>query len=79
MNCPNCGAPIKGKTCEYCGTHHAKKSEKARIEIKREYTDIVSWDGMEVFRVYHEPEVKVAAELWNRGLLTPGELRRWDE
>lgn len=61
MNCPNCGAPIKGKTCEYCGTHHAEKSEKVQIEIKREYTDIV----------------KVAAELWNRGLLTPGELRRW--
>ena len=19
-NCPNCGAPIKGPTCEYCGT-----------------------------------------------------------
>lgn len=20
MNCPNCGAPLKGGTCEYCGT-----------------------------------------------------------
>lgn len=19
-NCPNCGAPVNGKTCEYCGT-----------------------------------------------------------
>lgn len=21
-NCPNCGAPIVGLVCEYCGTHH---------------------------------------------------------
>lgn len=59
MNCPNCGAPIKGKSCEYCGTIHAKEAEQVRIEVERDYTDIISWDDMEVFRVYHEPEVKV--------------------
>lgn len=21
-NCPNCGAPITGPVCEYCGTRH---------------------------------------------------------
>lgn len=21
-NCPNCGAPITGSVCEYCGTRH---------------------------------------------------------
>lgn len=21
-NCPNCGAPIAGSVCEYCGTRH---------------------------------------------------------
>ena len=21
LNCPNCGAPIDGDKCEYCGTH----------------------------------------------------------
>ncbi len=27
-NCPNCGAPLKGCGCEYCGTqaHRAKQS-----------------------------------------------------
>lgn len=61
-SCPNCGAPIKGKECEYCGTHHAKKSEQVRIEVEREYTDIISWNGMEVYRVYHDPKVKVVSE-----------------
>lgn len=23
-NCPNCGAPITSKVCEYCGTHFSK-------------------------------------------------------
>ena len=57
MNCPNCGAPITGSACEYCGTAHAKKAEQVRIEVERDYTDIISWNGMEVFRVYHEPKV----------------------
>lgn len=33
MNCPNCGAPIRGAVCEYCGTSFelktSKKSKKA--------------------------------------------------
>ena len=62
MNCPNCGAPITGKTCEYCGTRHAQEAEQVRIEVKYEYTDITSWNGLEVFRVYHEPNVKVVGE-----------------
>lgn len=24
MNCPNCGAPMKGSRCEYCGTEIAQ-------------------------------------------------------
>lgn len=25
LNCPNCGAPISGSACEYCGTVFRKK------------------------------------------------------
>ena len=36
-NCPNCGAPIKGHTCEYCGTtfgiDKAKGSDVLGINI----------------------------------------------
>ncbi len=40
LNCPNCGAPIKGSTCEYCGTVFSEKcdddlsdlNEKIRLE-----------------------------------------------
>lgn len=42
MNCPNCGAPVKGKTCEYCGTEHAS------IEDDIEHVEIFSWDGTKV-------------------------------
>lgn len=26
-NCPNCGAPIKGGRCEYCGTKFVQELE----------------------------------------------------
>ena len=25
LNCPNCGAPITGSKCEYCGTYFEQK------------------------------------------------------
>ena len=28
MNCPNCGAPIRGDVCEYCGTISPLYDEK---------------------------------------------------
>lgn len=30
INCPNCGAPIKGNVCEYCGTISPLFEEKKR-------------------------------------------------
>lgn len=27
MSCPNCGAPIRGPVCEYCGTVFDRSSE----------------------------------------------------
>ena len=54
-NCPNCGAPITGDRCEYCGTVFRKeKQESKRIEdddladalrsaIKRKYAIIDIW------------------------------------
>ena len=36
MNCPNCGAVVKGDTCEYCGTvfHTPKEELNVTIEMK---------------------------------------------
>lgn len=31
MNCKNCGAPLRGHVCEYCGTEYAV-SQKADVE-----------------------------------------------
>ena len=30
MNCPNCGAPVSGDVCEYCGTIFAEHNKKLK-------------------------------------------------
>lgn len=36
-NCPNCGAPLKGGKCEYCGTiTNDVDSEIARLELEKQ-------------------------------------------
>jgi uncharacterized Zn finger protein (UPF0148 family) len=36
-NCPNCGAPLKGGKCEYCGTtNNDVDSEIARLELEKQ-------------------------------------------
>lgn len=36
-NCPNCGAPLKGGKCEYCGTiTNDVASEIARLELEKQ-------------------------------------------
>jgi len=42
MNCPNCGAVVKGKTCEYCGTSFSDPNE---VNIEMLYAD------SEIFKV----------------------------
>jgi hypothetical protein len=34
-NCPNCGAPLKGPTCDYCGTKSGKSREKELVYMYR--------------------------------------------
>lgn len=34
LNCPNCGAPIAGLTCDYCGTEFGEEQEY--LDAKRE-------------------------------------------
>ena len=53
-NCPNCGAPVIGRVCEYCGTRHAQENEHIRIDAKAEYTDVFSWDGSVHYRFLTE-------------------------
>lgn len=33
VNCPNCGAPLTGCRCEYCGTVDASAEKRMRVEI----------------------------------------------
>lgn len=43
-NCPNCGAPIKGSTCEYCGTTFSVDTEalQSAKKIEELYSDAIS-------------------------------------
>ena len=37
MNCPNCGAPVNGNVCEYCGTvHNIYPKQDINIDIRLE-------------------------------------------
>lgn len=41
-NCPNCGAPLVGGRCEYCGTLSPESEEKIQ-EHRRQMDELVSW------------------------------------
>lgn len=40
VNCPNCGAPLVGGRCEYCGTLSHDAEEKIQ-ELRRQMDEIV--------------------------------------
>lgn len=41
MNCPNCGAVVKGSVCEYCGTTFENKEINVHIEMKGDTEELV--------------------------------------
>lgn len=41
MNCPNCGAVVKGSECEYCGTTFENKKLNVNIEMKGDTEELV--------------------------------------
>lgn len=34
LNCPNCGAPITGEICEYCGSRVLPKADADVLTVK---------------------------------------------
>lgn len=45
-NCPNCGAPLKNGTCEYCGTQEEKSKAGARMVITSDRIEITYGEVM---------------------------------
>lgn len=41
-NCVNCGAPLHGNICEYCGTEYNLKLEN-EDSVKDIYEDVDAW------------------------------------
>lgn len=44
-NCPNCGAPITGDTCPYCGTEFARPEEALKLALGRRVSVSFEADG----------------------------------
>lgn len=64
-NCHNCGAPITGSTCEYCGT-------RFNIRVVEE-EPVVEPIGTVTFGI---SMAEFSAALAAYGLITPNEARR---
>ena len=60
-NCPNCGAPIRGDECQYCGTAFTRKHE---MPIYEKYTDI------------YDPYGNYITTLLHSNILSPNEARQ---
>ena len=79
-NCPNCGAPITGDKCEYCGTSF----RYAATEAVTLYADDKAIATLEVEEPAHfGVSTAEAAEAFNRlakligtGAISPNDVRR---
>lgn len=65
LNCPNCGAPITGDKCEYCGTVF-------RFQEKKNDDVILYADGVEFARSeakeITEKKIRIASKLLEMGI-----------
>ena len=53
-NCPNCGAPITGRTCEYCGTRFSKEEPTIACDC--------SGFGMSLRQFYMEQDIMMTID-----------------
>lgn len=85
-NCINCGAPLRGHVCEYCGTEyeHEQPSRpqtvlQANGEIRELYSAYTAAGGngciADLVRKLNAEEFKVAQDLLMRGIITANEAR----
>lgn len=50
-NCINCGAPLTGSRCDYCGTEYSE-NDSLHIELDQDaYTGVLSYGGKQ-YNVY---------------------------
>lgn len=68
-NCPNCGAPITGRRCEYCETVFPEYRD-TKIETLRSENKAITY-SMFVNNLYAN-----AIKSMTAGIVTPNEARR---
>ena len=69
-NCPNCGAPITGPRCEYCGTQFER-----RHEVAPEQWDALQNSVINLQARLNEANAQMATTIQTQYLLST--LNRW--
>lgn len=87
-NCINCGAPLHGHVCEYCGTEYGHEQPsrpqtvlQANGEIRELYSTYTTAGGngyiADLVRKLNADQFKVAQDLLMHGIVTANEARRF--
>ncbi len=71
-NCPNCGAPITGRICEYCGTVHWQDNAINTADAGNLSTDSPKQASYTIETVADDKRVPVAIILWQGDSLGTG-------
>ena len=53
-NCVNCGAPLRGRVCEYCGTEYGRKKKHHKRTVCL-YADNEIFEEIEIDDEPHSP------------------------
>ena len=73
-NCPNCGAPITGSTCEYCGTVFPRRyhsdDEYTLLEAKNKCLE-----DQKVIKELYDSAI-FAMRAYSSGIFTENEARK---
>lgn len=85
MNCPNCGAPLKGHICEYCGTSFVDEGETFELRLyadelmaRKIYLEVQQAQMRQSMHI-RDSIMSTLSEISRSGILSSNELRKITE
>lgn len=76
LNCPNCGAPIKGSKCEYCGTVFEKPDDIYKTNIFYADDLIIKEISASIISASQASQTNMLLNSLNAGLLSHNDIRQ---
>ena len=76
LNCPNCGAPIKGSKCEYCGTVFEKPDDIYKTNIFYADDLIIEELSASIISASQASQTNMILNSLNAGLLSHNGIRQ---